>query len=303
MDFWAVANLIWVHGSALFFQYQQLSALAATLPIELQRIHRRSTSLSFSLRYLGEVLRGKRFRVLDTDHNNYQDILQMVEEVTTTLFGIIYGIRNLTKIPESGLWDTMRTYFGFSSSLDDWKMQMEHLMSETNEMSFALAHINHVVTASNAKKAVEICDRLERLEESVQQQTSVITKLFRSRTRGVRSINPIDHLTTAEMSTRARAYVLDLCKTNETYRWYKYGRAWDNMFRYPPFLLTLNRFLDDTTVVILVGDVANVNNILAFAIWFAENAEKARFYEGECVDQEVNSAMLTECQLTKDGRS
>ena len=217
---WAVANLIWVHGNALYLQYQQLSALTETLPAELERIRRRSTSLSFALRYLGEVLREKRYRVLDTDHDSSQDILQLVGEVTAALFGISYGIRKLRKIPESGFWDTMRAYLGYPTPLEDWKMQMENLTSQAIEISFALTNINHVVTASNSKKASEIYDRLERLEKSVRQRTSLLEKLLRLRDREPQSINRVDHLTTAELSSRARAYVKDLCSTDETYRWH-----------------------------------------------------------------------------------
>jgi hypothetical protein len=53
------------------------------------------------------------------------------------------------------------------------------------------------------------------------------------------------------------------------------------MFRRRPFRLTLRRFLDDTTAMILVGEIANVDNILAFFVWYAENGKKTQFYKGK----------------------
>lgn len=101
-------------------------------------------------------------------------------------------------------------------------------MSEISKISPSLADFNHIVTASTAKKASEICDRLERLEESVKQRTSWLAELFggRSARRKPKSIDRADrddHLTLVDLTERARAYVENLCKTNKTYRWYKYG--------------------------------------------------------------------------------
>lgn len=225
---WNLANLIWLHGKALYFHHNYLSKLAGNLPSELQQIHRRTTSLSFSLLELGEVLREKRFRVLDTDQKNSREILQMVEVVTAALFGIIHGVYKLKELPEATILDSVWSYVGLPTPLDDWKTEKERLMSETNDISSSLADFNHVVTASNAKKASEICDRLERLEESVKQRTSWLAGLFggrlaRRKPKSVDRADRDDHLTLADLKERARAYVENLCKTNETYRWYKYG--------------------------------------------------------------------------------
>lgn len=82
---WNLANLIWLHGRALYFHHIYLSGAAENLPSQLQQMHTRTTSLSLALLKLGEVMREKRLRVLDTDHKSTREILQMVELVTVAL--------------------------------------------------------------------------------------------------------------------------------------------------------------------------------------------------------------------------
>ncbi len=221
INHWA-AQSIWMIGVELFHQHQRLSALAKTLPTELRVIKRRSTSLSIALFRFGEVLRDDQFRVLEPYHKSNEDVLPLVEEVQKALFEIIRGIQNHKDIPRSGVWDSIASCLGLSSAVDQWHMKNKDLISETEEISFALANINHVVTASNARKASEIHDGVGQLQMTVQRLHSLITSFGSRLQRQPLRKAPVSRSTAADIGRRAKAHVDDLCSRNETYYWHRY---------------------------------------------------------------------------------
>ncbi|KIW97866.1 uncharacterized protein Z519_01450 [Cladophialophora bantiana CBS 173.52] len=243
MNHWTVANFIWMYGTSLYLHHQRLSALAETLPNEFQRVRRRSMYLSLALQNFGEALREIEFKDLEPNHRRNQDVLEMVEKESSALFEVVRGMQELMKIPDSGVWDSIYSWIGFSSPPKEWQMKSDRLLSEIEEIGFALESINHVVTACNARKLSELSDGLEQLK--IRQSDTI--KRFRLWFQGQRwSRIRSRHVMTADIGKDP-----------------KLG------------------FLDDTTAVILVGEIGNVDNILAFFIWYAKDGKKTRFYKEE----------------------
>ncbi|KIX96507.1 uncharacterized protein Z520_07773 [Fonsecaea multimorphosa CBS 102226] len=241
-----LADQALTHSVALYFHYDQLSKAAGTFSNEVRQLHKRSTRVSLSLCIFGELLRGDGARVLDTNNLKSKNVQEVVDEASTALFEAAHDIQRL-KIAHNTretqettitkVWDGLKSYVGYTLSPAEKEQAMIAILSsKLDDAEYDLANLNHIVTATIARMVSELLDR--------ERQPSP-TKLFRAFWTRKQRVPPALSSVVNLSRREAKAWVETLCAKDETYRC----------------------FLGDTKVVVLLGEISDVNEIVAFLLW------------------------------------
>ncbi|KAL1959274.1 hypothetical protein VTO42DRAFT_2461 [Malbranchea cinnamomea] len=258
---WAGSSA-WMYFQNVIFQFHHLSSEYNRLPAEMQWIQRKTELLSLCLRSLNRVCRLHGF-LNETDKG---EVLRLCESISNSIDDLARLLKSASEQRKAAppafvkqLLHAMQVW-----SPPKWEKDKSAAAANLEDIRAEIDILSKIVAANHAMKTTQ---DLAALRDEIKHSNSMLKRLFRPSTPRKKPVEGQDAQLTASFSREAaKEHVKALCERNETFRWH--GFLEDRSRKAPKGPSNKPSRL---AAIILVGEAKNLENILGFFIWRADD--------------------------------